>query len=111
LLLVFAAPLLVTSVLAQVKMEGTGPFKNLQVLKDTEVKSQMAAYARGLGVQCSRCHMPADYATDEVAAKVIARQMIIMTRDINEKHFGGANTVTCYTCHHGAAVPQMNPAP
>jgi hypothetical protein len=94
---------------AQVKMGGTGPFINLRLLKPVEVASQMPAYTQGLGVGCGRCHMPADYASDELPSKEIARQMIILTRDINAKYFGGADIVTCYTCHHGTAVSKMKP--
>ena len=93
--------------LAQVKMGGTGPFSNLQLLKPTEVASQMTAYTRGLGVSCGRCHMPANYADDEIPDKVMARQMIQLTRDINTKYFGGAEVVSCYTCHRGAVVPAL----
>jgi hypothetical protein len=96
--------------MAQVKMEGTGPFANLKLLEPVEVASQMTAYTRGLGVTCGRCHMPADYASDEAPDKEIARRMIILTGDINAKYFGGAGRVTCYTCHHGTALPTMKPA-
>jgi hypothetical protein len=95
---------------AQVKIGGTGPFANLQLLKPTEVASLMTAYGQALGVTCARCHMPADYASDEAADKVIARQMIIMTRDINARYFGGAEIVTCHTCHHGTVAPETKPS-
>jgi len=96
--------------MTQVKAGGSGPFVDLKLLKPVEVEPQMKAYAQGLGVACAYCHMPADYATNEPPNKVVARQMIILTRDINAKYFGGAERVTCYSCHQGAAVPKMKPA-
>jgi hypothetical protein len=95
--------------MAQVKIGGTGPFVNLQLLKPVEVAARMTAYGQALGVACARCHMPANYATDEAADKVIARQMITLTRDINARYFGGAEVVTCYTCHRGTVTPETQP--
>lgn len=31
--------------------------------------------------------------------------MIVMTRQLNRASFRGRNTVTCYTCHRGSAIP------
>jgi Photosynthetic reaction centre cytochrome C subunit len=92
---------------SQVKKGGAGPFQNLRILKPSEVDMQMNAYRSGLGADCAFCHMPADYATDDSPNKVVARQMIILTRDINAKYFSGSDQVTCYTCHRGALMPLM----
>jgi hypothetical protein len=107
-LLLFAATLIANSqpVTAQVKMGANWTFVNLKLLKPAEVSPQMTAYTRALGINCGNCHLPGDYATDELSNKVIARQMIILTKDINAKNFGGAERVTCYTCHHGRTVPE-----
>jgi hypothetical protein len=96
---------------AQVKKGNTAPFTNLQLLKPSEVLAQMSVYGRDLGVGCEYCHMPADYATDDNVHKVVAHQMIILTREINAKDFGGSQQVTCYTCHHGGERPLTQPPP
>ena len=97
--------------ISQVKKGSAGSFQNLRLLKPNEVDAQMTAYRTGLGADCAFCHMPADYATDDSPNKVVSRQMIILTRDINAKYFGGSEQVTCYTCHRGALMPLMKATP
>jgi hypothetical protein len=112
--LLFVSAFSVTSLSAliatsQVKKHSAEPFRNLQVLKPAEVDTQMREYNTGLRVGCEYCHMPADYATDDSANKVIARQMILLTRDINAKYFGGLEQVTCFSCHQGSQKPLNAP--
>lgn len=86
------------------------PYKNLQVMQDTptdEFLPAMRVFTGALGVSCEHCHQ-ADRASNAIAAKNIARQMITMTRELNKSHFGGATAVTCYTCHHGMQKPETN---
>ena len=55
---------------------------------------------------CNYCH-GSNLADDSKYQKVVARQMLQMTRDINSKwqtHVASTG-VTCYTCHRGNAVP------
>ncbi len=57
---------------------------------------------------CNYCHNPENMASDEKYTKIVARQMIRMTQDINAKyanHVQGTG-VTCWTCHRGNAVPE-----
>ena len=89
---------------AQVRTGGVPP-QNLQFLKPSEVQSQMAAYNRALGVGCEYCHMPADFATDDNRNKVVTREMIKLTRDLNSRYFGGGEAITCFTCHGGSQLP------
>lgn len=89
-------------------------FKNLQVLpknisKD-ELKSLMKAQAKALGVECDHCHDVPDMASDKLENKKIARKMMQMTADINDKWLKGMkdaekNKVTCGTCHQAHEVP------
>lgn len=78
----------------------------------------MRRYERELGVGCSYCHVQDrdtgkfDYASDENAKKEIARVMIAMLDDINNRHLaslGGdtryAAQVGCGSCHQGRANP------
>lgn len=78
----------------------------------------MRGYRRDLGVECSYCHVQDrdsggyDYASDENPKKEIARLMIGMLDDINDRHLAGlggdrryAAAVTCGSCHQGRANP------
>lgn len=95
-------------------------FKNLQVLPKTiskdDLKSYMKAQAKALGVECDFCHDVPDMASDKNAKKQIARKMIQMTNDVNDKWLKGMkdadkNKVTCATCHQGHETPpKMVPA-
>jgi tetratricopeptide (TPR) repeat protein len=55
-----------------------------------------------------------DFAADEKATKKTAREMMKLTRDINDKlptlvgkAAGSATTVACATCHRGVAIPKQ----
>ena len=39
----------------------------------------------------------------------MARKMLTMTHDINEKFFDGKMEVKCFTCHKGASHPVSDP--
>jgi tetratricopeptide (TPR) repeat protein len=81
----------------------------------------MQEIAQGLGVKCEYCHAGAGRGLGAAAPRVegqppsrveIARAMIAMTRDINEKVLLAtgkpateATRVTCITCHRGVAIP------
>jgi tetratricopeptide (TPR) repeat protein len=73
----------------------------------------MQAIARALGVSCTYCHVQGDFAADTNPKKLIAREMIAMTRTLNAtiqsatgKAAGQVTTVQCATCHRGRAVPR-----
>jgi len=73
----------------------------------------------GLGVSCGFCHAEEkdshklDYASDEKPEKEIARLMMKMTLDVNEKYFQTTHpmigdstlSITCITCHRGQPRP------
>ncbi|MDB5201258.1 MAG: hypothetical protein JWQ27_667 [Ferruginibacter sp.] len=98
-------------------------YKNLKVLpKDItqfELTQVMDGFERGLGVECYYCHKQDkdsgeyDYANEEKGEKEIARKMMRMTMDINKKYFHYGKdkkvpaTVTCYTCHNGKSMPEI----
>jgi tetratricopeptide (TPR) repeat protein len=100
----------------------SAPKNNLQVLpKDLpwmELIETMEAFDRALGVHCEHCHVGQDprfdFAADDKPAKHIARQMILLTRDINtrvptavNKASGEATRVECITCHRGVVTPRQ----
>lgn len=99
-------------------------YKNLKVLpKDISTKDlsriMIDDFEDGLGVSCGFCHAEEkdshklDYASDEKPEKEIARLMMKMTLDVNEKYFQvthpliGDSTlsITCMTCHKGQPRP------
>ena len=88
--------------------------KNLQVLPKTttkdDIKAIMRAQSKALGVECDFCHDVPDMASDKLETKKIARQMMKMTMEINDKWIKGMkdadkHPVTCGTCHQGKDQP------
>ena len=65
----------------------------------------MNIMSASVGVNCQFCHDGFDFAKERVAHKDIARKMIEMTFELNNKHFEGRNEVTCFTCHRGQSHP------
>jgi tetratricopeptide (TPR) repeat protein len=106
----------------QVPREG---FTNLQVLPQDiapdELRSMMSGFTRALGVRCVHCHVGEegkplrheDFPKDEKPTKAKAREMIRMTRDLNEKYLTSLPNrsdppvrIQCVTCHHGVTQPR-----
>lgn len=94
-----------------------GQWQNVQVLTDVNAGeftrtmlalNEWVAPKSGPEAGCLYCHNGANYASDEKYAKVAARRMLQMTRDINSnwRAHVGQTGVTCYTCHMGAPVPR-----
>jgi hypothetical protein len=89
-------------------------FKNVSTstLKELSVDdfvASMGIIAAALGLDCADCHPNAgtdrvDWAVD-TPQKTTARRMIEMVATINSTQFGGAQRVTCWTCHHGRQTP------
>lgn len=89
-------------------------FKNVTTaaLKDLTVADflqSMGVLSADLGLDCADCHPGAgsdkvDWVFDTPRKKA-ARRMIDMLGVINKSNFGGAQMVTCYTCHHGTLRP------
>lgn len=72
-------------------------------------------YARALGVTCTHCHVPGDFASDARRAKRAAREMAIMHFGINQQLLRMENLATtppenrfinCATCHRGMVNPR-----
>jgi nitrate/TMAO reductase-like tetraheme cytochrome c subunit len=89
-------------------------WKNVQVLPKTmskdELKALMKAQSKALGVECDFCHDVPDMASDRNEKKQIARKMMQMQNEINEKWIKGwkgaeKNKVSCGTCHQGHEEP------
>jgi len=85
--------------------------KNVQLLKGmspTQLQRTMNMMRASLGVHCDFCHLfkddKWDFASDDKQEKKIARNMIQMTMDLNEKYFKRQG-VTCNSCHRGSLHP------
>jgi len=98
-------------------------FTNLKVLPaDTgkrELVSLMREFSSALGVRCNHCHVGEDpsslegydFASDEPEHKKVARAMMKMTNEINDKLLPATGRrspvrVRCVTCHHGIEHPE-----
>jgi hypothetical protein len=92
-------------------------FKNVQILKDipeSQLIPTMFFMAASLGVGCEHCHVtsengPWPFEKDDKKEKLTARDMIKMTRAINDQNFAGLQQVTCATCHQGHTEPAVLP--
>ena len=98
---------------------------NLQVLpKDISTQDllkTMHGFTVDLGVRCTFCHAEdpqthrINFALDTKPEKNTARVMIRMTRAINTQYLatlpGGEAKASCYTCHRGSSMPEMQPPP
>lgn len=83
-------------------------FKNIKALTGTradQLNVTMHGIAGALGVDCVHCHVWDQWDLDVKPAKEVARRMITMVRQVNKEYFGGAQVVTCYTCHRGSPHP------
>jgi hypothetical protein len=94
-------------------------FKNIQTLKGVPAARLLAVmefgYARSLGVNCTHCHTPEKWETEDKNTKQIARDMSAMVKTINGELLKGiknlksaAPTINCTTCHRGQIVPALN---
>jgi photosynthetic reaction center cytochrome c subunit len=84
-------------------------FKNIKVLtelSDAQITREMQAWTKALGEKCTYCHEGNDYVTDANPKKEIARKMVQMVVDINQKYLDGK--ATCVLCHRGSATPDPN---
>ena len=92
-------------------------FKNVQVLKGIpadEFMDAMGMFAAALGYDCSSCHAPEIRTNREAFAVTTpaiqrARGMIAMMNTINRSYFGGAQRLSCFTCHRGHYRPEIVP--
>jgi cytochrome c553 len=93
--------------------------KVLTGLTVPEFEQEMQHFVLAMGVTCGGCHLPrGNFASDDNPRKVKARQMIEMTKALNEQFFpeykraegeSSLGRVTCYTCHQGDTKPKMAP--
>lgn len=98
-------------------------FDNIKDFTDAPAGRLLAVmefgYARSLGVDCTHCHTPENWASDEKRAKNIAREMKAMAAKINGELLGSIKAfegregrdrpvINCTTCHRGEVKPALN---
>ena len=100
---------------AQDQMLAENVFQNVTALRGISVDEfmgTMGVFSAALGFSCEDCHTAssnnwANYAQDTSPRKQMARQMVRMMAEINERNFGGRQVVTCFTCHRGGNRPKV----
>ena len=94
-------------------------FQNIQLLKGMPAERLLGVmkigYAKSLGVDCTFCHNPIHWELDEKQNKQIAREMILMMRNLNQKVLPGIKGledkephINCTTCHRGQKEPALD---
>ncbi|MGQ0735963.1 MAG: photosynthetic reaction center cytochrome c subunit family protein [Acidobacteriota bacterium] len=70
----------------------------------------MAVYAASLGVDCSHCQEPGDWAAATKAPHAMVRRMAPILVEI-PKHFDASRqpVTQCYMCHQGKTTPARSP--
>nr|1EYS_C Chain C, PHOTOSYNTHETIC REACTION CENTER [Thermochromatium tepidum] len=98
--------------------DSTGPkasevYQSVQVLKDLSVGEftrTMVAVTTWVSPKegCNYCHVPGNWASDDIYTKVVSRRMFELVRAANSdwKAHVAETGVTCYTCHRGNPVPK-----
>jgi hypothetical protein len=93
-------------------------FKNVQLMKDvpaSRLLDAMNGFSRALGASCTHCHAETDFASDDKRPKRAAREMMGMTRALNDQlhalkelrplEAGEQRNVGCGLCHRGHVNP------
>lgn len=91
-------------------------FKNMKIMGQIPagrmLKIMEFGFSNSLGVTCTHCHNPENWAGEELKAKQIARDMWVMTGKINNELLPGIDNlasekpmVNCTTCHRGHVIP------
>jgi hypothetical protein len=116
---------IVTAFAASIPNKAVPPkYKNLKVLpkniSEAALDKIMDDFNYSLGVSCDYCHSKnnkADeliFASDAKPEKNAARKMMLMTYEINIKHFSGTKdrilpqTIKCITCHRQKPYPEVD---
>jgi hypothetical protein len=92
--------------------------KVLTGLYAQQFQEEMNLIVQALGVTCNTCHAArGNFASDEKPLKLKARQMLEMTKALNQQYFPGhkpkegesvLGRVTCYTCHIVEQTPKTS---
>ena len=96
-------------------------FKNVQMLGDVpaaRLLRTMQGFARSLGVACTKCHVAGEWDSDQKDDKGVTRDMMKMTRAINDDYVkkiaaiqDDHPNVGCAMCHRGQAKASADMRP
>jgi len=107
------------------KIKGREDRPSAEVYENIELFKQVPAgrllrimemgFSRSLGVDCTHCHNPENFAGEDKPQKEITRQMMAMVGTINgellakiENLESEKPSVNCTTCHRGDVKPAQN---
>ena len=86
---------------------------NLMILPENSTMQQiipiMQTFEVSLGVQCTYCHVQGNFASDDNVRKNAARAMMRIVNQFNKTFPDGKQHIGCWTCHRGAAKPEITP--
>lgn len=88
-------------------------YPNIKVLTGhpaADVPVVMAAFTRALGVSCSHCHVPGNWALEVKPPLGTAREMYRMTAILSGGLLADRGGLTCWTCHRGQVAPGRFPS-
>src|SRR5437870_3215638 len=94
-------------------------FKNVIVLKGIPVDQfmdTMGMFSAALTLTCSACHVQESLESwekyaDDTPLMQTARRMVLMVNALNKNNnFRAGRTVTCWTCHRTAQIPESTPS-
>ena len=92
----------------------TAVFQNIKLMQKAtagRLLNQMRNWTRILGVNCTYCHTPGHWDSDDKPPKLTARSMDKFEDDVNGllkniKTVGDDAHVNCFTCHRGSPKPE-----
>jgi hypothetical protein len=98
-------------------------FKNIQLEWYRQIPADQLllvmdlGFSRALGVSCTHCHVPGQFASDEKRPKNAARDMALMLKTISNalqkmEHLEtepDERGINCTTCHRGRTIPRQVP--
>jgi hypothetical protein len=113
------APFIALALLQPPTAAVEGPaIKELTGLTVHEFETEMQLMTQALGASCGTCHARGDFASDANPRKLRAREMLAMTKTINQQFFpdykpsetdSRLGRITCFTCHQGEMHPKAAP--
>jgi hypothetical protein len=94
-------------------------FKNIKMMKQVPagrlLRIMEFGFSRSLGVTCTHCHNPNNFADEDKRQKQITRDMMEMASKINNELIPAIENldsekpmINCTTCHRGEVKPALN---
>lgn len=76
--------------------------------QESEIRAQMEAISRQLGVTCTACHNATNFRSDELRAFKTSREHMKITQMLIDRGMDGKNgpKADCFMCHRGQMRPE-----